>query len=78
MNAMKNVIMGAVNGLAATYFLMKGAYVGAAALVMAAGMITGGYAGAAIARRVDPKLVRWLVVAIGLVLAGLLAWRRWR
>ncbi len=35
-----------------------------AGVVMIAGGITGGYAGAALARRVDPKRVRGLVVVV--------------
>jgi uncharacterized protein len=76
LNAMKSLIAGSINGTAAVYFILFGkAHLGAAA-VMAAGSMLGGYGGAMLARRVDAKKVRWLVVAIGVGLSAYLAWRR--
>jgi uncharacterized membrane protein YfcA len=46
-------------------------------VVMAAGAIAGGFVGAGVARKVKPAIVRWGVVAIGLALAVILAYRRW-
>jgi uncharacterized membrane protein YfcA len=43
--------------------------------LMAAGAILGGFAGAQIARRIQPRVVRWIVIAIGLGLSLLLAVR---
>lgn len=77
MNAMKTAITAAINGLAAGYFLARGAYDGSAAVVMAAGSLAGGYAGASLAKRVNPKHLRWAVVAIGVGLSGILAYRLW-
>lgn len=77
MNAMKSIIVGAINGLAAVYFLVRGTYDLGAALCMTGGTLAGGYFGAAIARRIDPTFVRWAVVAIGVGLALTLAVGRW-
>jgi uncharacterized membrane protein YfcA len=64
MNALKNVLGAFINGVAVVAFVVAGAVVWRQGLVMVAGGITGGYAGAAIARRSDPKHVRVLVLAI--------------
>ena len=44
---------------------------------MAVGAIAGGLLGALGARRVKPAWVRWGVVAIGVTLTVVLAYRRW-
>jgi uncharacterized membrane protein YfcA len=64
MNALKNILGALINGVAVVAFVIAGAIVWAPAVVMIAGGITGGYAGAAIARRVSPKYVRWVVMVI--------------
>jgi uncharacterized protein len=77
MNAMKTVIVGIVNGVAAVFFLFRGAADLPAAGAMLAGSVIGGFGGASLARRVNPEIVRWAVVALGLALAGYLAVQRW-
>jgi uncharacterized membrane protein YfcA len=67
-NAAKCVIVASVNGAATGYFLLTGRVQLVAALVMAGGAILGGYGGAAVAKRVSAKRVRWVVVAIGVLL----------
>jgi uncharacterized protein len=64
MNALKAVLATLVNGVAVVAFISAGAVDWRPGVVMIAGGITGGYAGAAIARRVDAKHVRWLVLVI--------------
>jgi uncharacterized protein len=64
MNALKNVLGALINGVAVVAFIVAGAVRWAPGIVMIAGGITGGYAGAAMARRVSPKYVRWMVMAI--------------
>jgi uncharacterized membrane protein YfcA len=64
MNALKNVLGAFINGVAVVAFIVAGAVVWKQGAVMVAGGITGGYAGAAIARRSDPKYVRVLVLII--------------
>lgn len=77
MNGVKSVLGAAINGVAAVAFVIAGAVDAPAAAIMAAGAILGGFAGAAVARKVRPMIVRWVVVAIGFALAVLLAARRW-
>jgi len=77
MNGMKTVIGVAVNGTAAIGFLLAGAVHPTVTLVMCVGGTAGGFAGAAIARKVDQSKVRWLVVAIGATLTAILAWQRY-
>ena len=64
MNALKNVLGALINGVAVVAFVIAGAVRWAPGVVMIAGGITGGYAGAAIARRISPKYVRWVVMGI--------------
>lgn len=75
MNAQKTLIVGAINGVAAVYFIARGAIDARAAALMAAAALAGGYAGARFARRVPPARVRMLVVVIGVALSVALAVR---
>jgi uncharacterized membrane protein YfcA len=68
MNALKVLAAAFSNGFAAVYFVVRGVVDGPVAITMAVGAIAGGFAGAAIARRVDPRWVRALVVAIGVAM----------
>ena len=77
MNAVKSIVVGSINAIAATYFVATGAADFRAALAMAIGATLGGYFAARIARRLDPKLVRWAVVGIGVLLSIVLATRYW-
>lgn len=78
MNGVKTVLAGLINGVASIAFLAAGAVDFRATVVMAVTATLGGLGGAAIARRVDPRVVRWVVVAIGLTLTAQLAWKRLR
>jgi uncharacterized protein len=64
MNAVKNVLAALINGVAVVAFIVAGAVRWAPGVVMIAGGIGGGYAGARIARRVEAKYVRWLVLGV--------------
>jgi uncharacterized membrane protein YfcA len=74
-NALKNLLAVAINGVAAIYFACAGLVNGRAALIMIAGAVVGGYAGARFARRIPAPAVRTLVVVIGLGLSALLGYR---
>ena len=69
-NAIKNLNAMFINGIAAAIFVYERLVNWPLALLMAAGAIFGGYAGAGAARRLGQKNVRRLVVLIGLVLVG--------
>jgi hypothetical protein len=76
-NGVKNVLSGSINGVAALYFLLNGMVDGRAALIMALGASLGGIVGARLALRVRPEVVRAFVIAIGLSLSLLLAYRHY-
>ncbi len=77
MNGVKTVLAAAINAIAAVAFVVARAVDYEAAAIMAVGAIFGGFLGAVGARRIKPAVVRWGVVAIGLVLFAQLACRRW-
>jgi uncharacterized membrane protein YfcA len=77
-NGLKNLLAVAINGVSSIYFLAAGLVNVRAALIMTAGAVTGGYVGGQLARRIPAHVVRGLVVAIGLGLSALLAYRALR
>jgi len=76
-NALKNLLAVLINGTASVYFLASGLVDLRAALLMMSGAIAGGFVGGRLARRASAKVVRAIVVAIGLGLSALLGWRAW-
>jgi uncharacterized membrane protein YfcA len=64
MNALKTVLATVINGVAVVVFIAAHAVAWTPGLVMVVGGIAGGYGGAAMARRVEPRNVRRLVLAI--------------
>jgi uncharacterized membrane protein YfcA len=74
-NAVKNLLAVLINGVAAIYFLAVGLVSRPAALLMAGGAVAGGFVGGHLARRAPASVVRAVVVAIGLGLSALLAYR---
>jgi uncharacterized protein len=71
MNALKNLNGMCINGIAAALFIARGLVEWRLALLMAAGAIIGGYAGAGAARRIGQKNVRRAIILIGF---GLTVW----
>jgi hypothetical protein len=65
MNGLKNWLAACINGVAVVTFIIAGAVWWSQALVMVAGAIIGGYGGASLARKVDPRKVRRFVIAVG-------------
>jgi uncharacterized membrane protein YfcA len=72
MNGLKNFFGICINGVAAGYFILRGAVDWPAALAMAVGSIAGGYAGARFARRIGQKKARIAVVVIGFLVTAVL------
>jgi len=72
LNALKQCITLGSNVAAAVFFLFSGMIVWPVALVMAAGALVGGAAGGKIAGRINPDLLRWTVVIIGVSVGILL------
>jgi uncharacterized membrane protein YfcA len=70
MNAIKTPLAAMINVTAFVFFALKGLVVWPLAILMAAGAITGGYAGARSAKRVNPRLLHYCVVIVGLLVSG--------
>ncbi len=70
MNALKTALASLINGIAVFAFIVAGAVEWAPGVVMIAGGITGGYAGAAAARRLEARYVRRFVLAVAWVMTG--------
>ena len=70
MNALKTVLASCINGIAVFTFVIAGAVNWPQALVMLVGAVIGGYAGAYYARKLDPVLVRRLVIVIACLMTA--------
>ncbi len=70
MNAMKTPLAAIINVTAFVVFAFKGLVVWYLAFLMMVGAIIGGYGGARLARRTNPRLVHICVVAIGLLVTA--------
>jgi uncharacterized membrane protein YfcA len=64
MNGLKTLLAVAINGVALVEFIADGAIVWAPGLIMVAGAIVGGYFGASLARRIETRAVRAIVIVI--------------
>ena len=64
MNGLKTVLATAINAVALGEFAARGAIAWAPGVVMVAGGVIGGYTGAAVARRVEGRVVRLFVIAV--------------
>lgn len=76
-NALKTFLAMCINGTAALLFIWDGKVHWPYALAMAAAAILGGYVGARLALRLNPAVVRWIVIVIGFGLAGYYFYREW-
>jgi uncharacterized membrane protein YfcA len=76
-NALRNVVLGAANAVAAVGFVVVGSVAWPAALPLALGLFAGGRLGPGIVRRAPQTLLRRVVALAGLALAvhlGVQAW----
>jgi uncharacterized membrane protein YfcA len=65
MNGVKVLLVSLVNCVAVITFIFERVIVWPQALLMLVGAAVGGYGGAYYAQKMDPKHVRWLVIAVG-------------
>ncbi|GGR48326.1 sulfite exporter TauE/SafE family protein [Streptomyces aurantiogriseus] len=65
LNAVKNVLVAVVNGVAAVFFLFVADFDWTAVALVAAGSAVGGRFGAGVGRRFRPAVLRGLIVAVG-------------
>jgi len=77
MNALKTFLAGCINGVSVVVFVIDQKVDWSYALAMAVAAIVGGYLGARTARRMNRRLVRWMVIAIGFGLAGYYFYQQW-
>jgi uncharacterized membrane protein YfcA len=68
MNATKTIMSGTMNAAAVVCFVIAGTVWWPQSLIMMAAGIAGGYVGARVARKLDPRWVRHGVTAIGVVM----------
>jgi len=71
-NALKNVLAGVVNAVAAVLFVCLTDVAWAPAALIAVGSVAGAFAGAHAGRRIPDAWLRWTVVVVGTVVAGVL------
>ncbi len=65
MNGLKAALGTTINGIALVAFMAAGALSWGPGLAMAVGAAAGGYGAAALARRIDARIIRGVVIAIG-------------
>jgi uncharacterized protein len=70
MNALRTVLAASMNAAAVVTFIVAGAVYWPQCLVMIAGALSGGWFGAKFAQRADPKKMRYVVMAIGVVMTA--------
>jgi uncharacterized membrane protein YfcA len=70
MNGLRSVLATLLNGVAVIAFVAAGAIAWRPGLIMVVGSTAAGYLGAAAARRIDPRWVRRLVVALAWLLTA--------
>ncbi len=69
LNAIKQLISFSANLAAAVFFVFSGSVYWPAAIVMAIGALIGGTLGGRLAGRVKPATLRWIIVAIGVIVS---------
>jgi uncharacterized membrane protein YfcA len=69
MIALRNYYAICINGVAALYFIVRGAVDWPDAAVLTAGQIVGSWGGARVARSLPPAAVRGVVIAVGVAMA---------
>lgn len=70
MNGLKSLLAVAINGVALVAFVVAGSVAWTPGLVMVLGAVTGGYAGASLARRMDGRHVRTFVSVVAWVMTA--------
>jgi uncharacterized membrane protein YfcA len=68
MNGIKTILAGTLNALAALIFMMNREVEWRPTLIMMVAAIAGGYAGPRLARRLQPAVIRGLVITVGVTM----------
>jgi uncharacterized membrane protein YfcA len=69
LNALKNMLAAVIAAVAIVVFVLGGVVAWPQAIAMIPGVGLGGWSGVWVARRVPQRYMRWLVIAVGLLLA---------
>jgi uncharacterized membrane protein YfcA len=72
LNGLKNLMVGSANGVAALLFVVFAHVALLAAGLVAVGSIVGAQLGSAYGRRIPDEALRWVVVAVGVLVAAVL------
>ena len=75
MSGVRSLVITCGNAVAIAVFIAARAVLWPIAAVMALGAIVGGYAGAYVAQKLQPKTVGYLVIAIGFGMSAVFFWR---
>jgi uncharacterized protein len=75
MNAFKSLLAICANGVAVITFIIFGKVLWMQAGIMIVGAMIGGYFGAWYALKMDPKVVRYVVIAIGCTMTAYFTWK---
>jgi uncharacterized protein len=75
MNAFKSLLATCANGVAVIMFIIFRKVLWMQALIMLTGAMIGGYFGAWYAQKLDPKHVRYVVIAIGCTMTAYFTWK---
>ncbi len=75
LNPTRILMAAAANGIAVVCFVFSGQIWWAQTLAMLLGSMVGGYVGASIARRANPKILRATIIAIGAVMTAVFFYR---
>jgi len=70
MGAIRTLLAAAINAAAVITFIVAGAVLWPQCFVMIAGALVGGWFGAHYAQRADPRRVRYVVIALGIVMSA--------
>lgn len=70
MNIIKTTLTAIINMTAFVFFAFKGLVVWYLAILMMVGAILGGYGGARLAKRANPRILHFGIVAVGLLVSG--------
>jgi hypothetical protein len=76
MNGMKNLVSALLTAIAVAIYAAGGIVHWPQALLMMVAATLGGYGGARVARRLPAPVLRWGIVATGLVMAAVFFWRQ--
>jgi hypothetical protein len=76
-NVAKNLVSSLNTFVASIIFIAYSAVSWPATLVMTAGCLIGGFFGSHLARRVPQEIMRMVVIAVGVLLTAVFAWKYW-